>query len=245
MSQARTIKEQIGSLKGLQVIDKEIYALNTEKKDIPGEIESIEKSLESKKTGIKQAEESLKTSQVKLKEREVDLQQKEEQVKKLQLQLYQLKTNKEYATMTAEIEGIKTDNSLVEEEILKLMDEIEMAKKKLIEEKDLFKKEESSSQKQKGLINERVKEIDSRLSELSSQREKIVPDIEINLLARYDRVLENKNGLAIVPIDDGACGGCHMNLPPQVISEAKLKEGIIVCSSCSRILYVDDNVEIN
>ena len=245
MGQTKTIREQIGSLKELQVIDKEIYTLNTEKKDMPGEIDSIEKSLEAKKTGIKQAEESLKTLQIKLKETEIDLQQKEEQVKKLQLQLYQLKTNKEYAAMTKEIEGIKTDNSLVEEGILKLMDEIEITKKKLIGEKDLFKKEEESAQKQKGLISERVKEIDSRLSELSGQREKIVPGIEINLLARYERVLENKNGLAIVPVEDGACGGCHMNLPPQVISEAKLKEGIIVCSSCSRILYVDDNVEIS
>ena len=101
------------------------------------------------------------------------------------------------------------------------------------------------AQKEKDKIKARDKEINARLSDLSVQREKIVPDIEKQVLARYEKVLKNKDGLAIVPIEHNACGGCHMNLPPQIVSEAKLKEDIIVCGSCNRILYVDDSVEIN
>ena len=245
MGQAKTVKEQIGLLIDLQVIDKEIYALTAEKKNIPGELKAIEEALESKKIAIKQAEEKLKSLQVALKDKEVLLQQKEEQIKKLQMQLYQLKTNKEYSTMLAEIEGIKADNSIMEEGIIKLMDEIEMAKKKIAEEKELFKKEETDTQKKKDTINARGKEIDARLSDLSARREKIIPDVEKQILARYERVLKNRNGIAIVPVEHNACGGCHMNLPPQIVSEAKLKEDIIVCGSCNRILYVDDNVEID
>jgi len=245
MSQAKTIKEQIGFLIGLQVIDREIYSLNREKKEMPARIKTIDETLASKKTGIKQAEEDLKSLQVKLKDREVSLQQKEDQIKKLQLQLYQLKSNKDYSAMLTEIEGVKADNSLMEEEIIKLMDEIEAARKKIAEEKELFKKEEVNSQKEKETIKARGKEVDSRLSDLSSQRENVVPDIEKQILARYERVLENREGLAIVAVDDGACSGCHMNLPSQVVSEAKIKESIVVCGSCSRILYVEDSVEIN
>ena len=171
MGQAKTVKEQIGLLIGLQVIDKEIYVLTAENKNIPEELKAIKEALETKKTGIKQAEEKLKSLQVALKDKEINLQQKEEQIKKLQTQLYQLKTNKEYSTMLAEIEGIKADNSTLEEGIIKLMDEIEMAKKKIAEEKELFKKEEANAQKRKDTINAREKEINAKLSDLSVQRE--------------------------------------------------------------------------
>lgn len=245
MSEARPIKEQITFLIELQVIDGEIYALNREKNEKPRQLKAIEESLEAKKTGIKQAEENLKSLQVKLKEKEVTLQQKEEQIKKLQIQLYQLKTNKEYSAMLTEIEGVKADNSIIEEEIIGLMDEIDAAKKKIAGEKALFKKEEESAQKEKDTISSRIKEIDSRLAGLSVKREEILPNVEKQTLARYERILKNRDGFAMVPVEGGACGGCHMNLPPQVISEVKLREDIVVCGSCLRILYIDENVEIN
>ncbi len=245
LSEAKPIKEQIGLLIGLQVVDKEIYALNNEKSKCPERIKSTELALEAKQTGIKQAEDDLKKLQVRLKDNEVTLQQKEGQIKKLETQLFQLKTNKEYSTMLTEIKGVKADNSLIEEEMIKLMDGIDNAKKKIGEEKELFKKEEVSSQKEKDTINNRLKEIDSRLKELSAKREGMVPGIDKQILARYDRVLNNRDGLAMVPIEHGSCGGCNMNLPPQVISDAKLREDIIVCGSCSRILYIDENVEVS
>lgn len=245
MGQEKTIKEQIGFLIELQAVDGEIYALNREKKEKPGQIKAIEESLENKKTGIKQAEEDLKTLQVKLKEKEVTLQQKEEQIQKLQTQLYQLKTNKEYSVMTSEIEGIKADNSLVEEEMLRLMDKIDDAKKTIAKEKGLFASEEDSSRKEKDIINARLKEIGARLSGLTAKREEILPDVDKQILARYERILKNKDGFAMTVIEDGACGGCHMNLPPQVINEVKLREDVVICGSCLRILYINDDVEVN
>ena len=245
MNEAKTIKEQIGFLIELQVIDGEIYTLNREKESLPGKIKAAEELLETKKSGIKELGVSLTASQVRLKDKEIELQQKEEQVKKLDGQLFQLKTNKEYSAMLKEIEGVKADSSLVEDQIIKLMDEIDATKKKIIEEKGLFKEKEKDTQREKDAVNARLKEIDSRLSELLAKRDKIVPNLEAKTLARYERVLKNKDGLAMVPVEDGACGGCHMNLPPQIISEVKLREGIVVCGSCLRILYIDGNVEIN
>ncbi len=245
MGEKKSIKEQIGFLIELQVVDGEIFALTSEKNAAPEKLKTVEKELEAKKTGIKQAEESTKALQVKLKDREVGIQQKESEIKKLEGQLYQIKTNKEYTAMLTEIQGIKADNSLVEEEMLNLMDAIEAAKKKIVEEKELFKKEEASAQKEKAVVSARLKEIDTRISELSSKRNEIIPNIGRQVLARYEKVLNNRDGLAIVNVQDGACGGCHMNLPPQVVSGAKIREEIITCGSCNRILYVDDNVEVN
>jgi len=241
----KPIKEQIGFLIDLQVIDSEIYTLSKEKESMPGYLKSIDEMLERKKTGIKQAEDNLKNTQLKLKEKEGNLQQKEGQIIKLQGQLYTLKTNKEYSTMLLEIEGIKADNSLIEEDIIKFMDEIELAKKRIVEEKQLFKTEELSAMKEKEVVHLKAKELDARLSVLNEKRNGIIPNIEKQVILRYEKILKNKDGLAIVHIEDGSCGGCHMNLPPQVVSDAKLREDIIICGSCLRILYIEDNVEIN
>ncbi|MFH1782994.1 MAG: C4-type zinc ribbon domain-containing protein [Candidatus Omnitrophota bacterium] len=241
----KSIKEQILSLKELQIIDGEIFSLNREKEAIPLEIKEMESKLEGKKIGIKQAEDDLKNLQVKLKEKDVTLQQKEDEIKKLDGQLSQLKTNKEYSTMLREIESIKADNSLIEEEMLKAMDLIDEGKKKVSEEKELFKKEEEVFRKRKEVVLSREKEIGYLLKGLDSKRSEIIPNIESIILKNYEKILNSKDGLAIVPVVGGACGGCHMNLPPQVVSEAKLKESIVICGSCTRILYVDDDVEIN
>ncbi|MDP2980725.1 MAG: C4-type zinc ribbon domain-containing protein, partial [Candidatus Omnitrophota bacterium] len=241
----KSIKEQIGLLIDLQVIDAQIYDMSKERASMPGYLKSIDDALELKKTNIKQAEENLKNIHLKQKEKEGNLQQKEEQIKKLQGQLYMLKTNKEYSTMLAEIEGVKADNSLIEEDIIKLMDEIELAKKKISEEKEIFKTEEANAQKEKEIINLKSREIETKLSELNEKRNTITPNMEKQILSRYEKILKNKDGLAIVYIEENSCGGCHMNLPPQVISEVKLREDIVVCGSCLRILYIEDNVEIN
>lgn len=241
----KPIKEQITLLIDLQALDAQIYSLNKEKAAMPGRLRSIDEMIESKKTGIRQAEDSLKNIQLRLKEKEGGLQQKEEQIKKLQGQLYTLKTNKEYSTMLTEIEGIKADNSSTEEDIIRLMDEIELTKKKISDEKELFKSEEANAQKEKEGINIKAGEIESRLSELNEKRNQITPGIEKQILARYEKILKNKDGLGIVHIEYNSCGGCHMNLPPQIVSEVKLREDIIVCGNCLRILYIEDNVEIN
>jgi uncharacterized protein len=241
----KSIKEQIGLLIDLQVIDGQIYDMSKEKASMPGYLKSIDDALEFKKTNIKHAEENLKNIQLKQKEKEGNLQQKEEQIKKLQGQLYMLKTNKEYSTMLAEIEGVKTDNSLIEEDIIKFMDEIELAKKKILDEKEIFKTEEADAQREKEIVSLKSREIEVKLSELNEKRNTITPNMEKQILFRYEKILKNKDGLAIVHIEESSCGGCHMNLPPQVISEVKLREDIVVCGNCLRILYIEDNVEIN
>src|SRR3990167_9254203 len=120
------IHEQIKILVELQKIDSEIYRLKKELESHPLLKQKIEADFEKKKSRMKAAEEELKSAQLKQKEKDGDLQSKEEKIKKLQAQLYQLKSNKEYTAMEMEIKGLKADNSVLEEEILKLLDVVDL-----------------------------------------------------------------------------------------------------------------------
>ena len=234
------LKAQINSLIKLQTIDSEIYALNHEKEAKPQEIKELEEAFEQKKQSLAVLEKNLLDLQKQRKDKELDLASKEEEAKKLQTQLYTLKTNKEYQAMVQQIEGIKADASVIEDKILALFDQVDKAKNESENEKQKLKEEEKLFLEQKRKAEDRIKEIDDRLAQLDAQRKQVTPDIVPKILAQYERILKNREGLGIVKVKNNSCQGCNMLVPPQVINLIKMYERVITCEVCNRILYTDE-----
>ncbi len=229
--------EQIKILIELQKIDGEIFHLKKELANQPVMQKKIESDFDKKKISLRQAEDALKVLQMKLKEKEVDLQVKEEKIKKLQSQLYQLKSNKEYSAMELEIKGIKADNSLLEEEILRAMDAVDGAKTKCVKEKALLADEEKKMKEEIEIIKKKSEEVKAVILSQEEKRKAYFPNVEPKLISQYEKILKNKDGLALVPVKNSSCAGCHMELPPQVVNEIHIQDKLIICESCSRILY--------
>ncbi|MFH0912898.1 MAG: C4-type zinc ribbon domain-containing protein [Candidatus Omnitrophota bacterium] len=234
------LKAQIGHLVNLQTIDSEIYALKNEKELKPKEIEAIDASFEEKKKHLAAIEESLLNLQRQRKEKELELASKEESVKKLQGQLYQLKTNKDYQTMLQQIEGEKAGSSVIEDRILEIFDQSDKVKNDIAGEKQKLQEGEKASGAQKKVIQDRIKAIEDRLAQLEAKREQILPDVDKKMLIQYERILHNRDGLAIVSVKGNSCGGCNMFVPPQVINLIRMYERIITCEVCNRILSIED-----
>ena len=62
----------------------------------------------------------------------------------------------------------------------------------------------------------------------------------MKVLAHYEKVLTGRDGVALAAVKGKSCQGCFMNLPPQVINEIKMKDKMITCDSCARILYIEN-----
>lgn len=231
------INEQLKVLVDLQKIDAQIYQLKKELGEHPAVEKKLADQFEKKKAGLKAAEEDLKAQQLRQKQKEGDLLSKEEKIKKLQAQLYSLKTNKEYSAMELEINGLKADKSLLEEEILGLMDGLELSRKKVADEKTRLGGEEKAHADQIGELKKKAAEITASVAELDAKRVHYVPNIEPRLLAQYEKLLKNREGLALVPVKNNACGGCHLGLPPQTVNEIQMQDRLTTCESCARILY--------
>lgn len=232
------LKSQLNALIRLQEIDSQIYRLNDEKDAKPKEIEALKACLEEKKQKLADLEQASLELQKQRKEKELELAAKEEGVKKLQTQLYSLKTNKEYQAMLQQIEGTKADASVIEDSILSLFDKADKKKNEIEQERKIFQEEEKRVNAQVKGIEERVKEITGLLGQLDSQRKQIIPDIDKKILAQYERILQSRDGLAIVTVQDDACRGCNMQVPPQVVNLIKMYERIVTCEICNRILYI-------
>lgn len=234
------LKAQINALLRLQTIDSEIYALKSERESKPKEIQAAQASFEEKKQHLANLQKSSLGLQKQRKDEELELASKEENIKKLQTQLYQLKTNKEYQAMLQEIDGVKADASVIEDKILELLDQIDKMKMDIDKEKQKLQEEEKIFNEQKKNIENRIKEIDDRLAQLESQRKQISPEVEPRILTQYDRILVNRDGLAIVSVKNNSCQGCNMFVPPQVINLIKMYNRIVTCEVCNRILYIEN-----
>ena len=237
MSSTKTVGEQLSTLLQLQDLDSKIYTLSREKRSKPLELEILRQTRDTDKQKISVVEKELIELQLQRKNKEIDLETKEGVIKKYQIQLYQIKTNKEYQSLQKEIETLKADNSVLEEEILQVMEDIDQRKEGLTKQKDMLRTTEEKIAEEERRVTREIEEIEKLLATLKEKRQTFIPDLDRKLFERYDRILINKEGLALVPIKGHACGGCHMNLPPQVINEVQLQEKVIICENCSRILY--------
>lgn len=234
------LKSQIGKLSGLQTIDSRIYNLRQEKETIPQEIKQLEVAFESKKQYLSTLEKTLLDSQKQRKDKELELATKEEGVKKLQTQLYSLKTNKEYQTMLQQIEDAKADSSLIEDKILGIFEQADKVRTEIEQEKVKIKEEEEKFNEQKKKLENNIKEIEERLAQLETQRKQLTVEIEPKILSQYEKILVNRDGLAIVKVKDNSCQGCNMFVPPQVINLIKMYERIITCEVCNRMLFTEE-----
>ncbi|MBN1353804.1 MAG: hypothetical protein JW994_03950 [Candidatus Omnitrophica bacterium] len=234
------VEEQIKMLIELQELDREIFNRKRALEIIPEKIKELDAMMDSKTNAMKNLDEEYKKIQLKRKEKEVELDSKEQSIKKYQSQLYQVKTNKEYSSLEKEIASIKADNSLLEEEIITLLDNAEGIQKEIAKEKAIFEEEKKKIDGQKREVEEEKKTAEAELKGLNGKREEFTARIDKNILAKYERILHNKDGLAMVPIVEGACGGCNMNLPPQVVNETQLKKDFTFCGNCARMLYVTE-----
>lgn len=228
----------IKNLISLQEVDSQIYKLKYEKGKKPEVLESISQKHRDSQENLNQLQNQLRELQVKMKNKEIELENKEETVRKYQMQLYQIKTNKEYASLQKEIAGIKADNSLLEDEIISLLERIEETEKTISNKKQELENIKEELVKNEKIVKEETIIIDDELFKLRRRRDEIVSGIDSEIIQKYEQILENRNGEALVRIENDTCGGCHMNQPPQVINEVRLGK-LISCENCSRMLYIE------
>ena len=241
------LKDEIYKLVQLQDVDSQIYNLKSKKDtEIPRELDNLKNNFETRKKDFEVFSEKLKQLQVKKKEKELDLATKEESVKKSQGQLFLLKSNKEYQAKLTEIASLKADVSLLEEDVIRALDEIETADKKAKEEKEALSNEEKKYKETQVQLESQVSEIDAKIKGLEEKKSNLAKDIDKNILARYEKLIKTRYGCAMAPvnIDTENCGACNMRMTAQKINEIKMYDQLVLCENCVRILYLPEDFSL-
>ncbi len=234
------ISQNLDVLKKAQQLDVLIHQSRLQLEEMPYLKKQLKDELESKKNHLREIEKAAKDIQVKLKEKELELSQKENQIKKLDGQLSQVRTNKEYSALQQEIASLKADNSILEEGIIQILDEVEAIKEDVKKEKENFTAIEKEYQQKDVELNNQEKNIQTQLEDALNKRSSTVDVLPPEIKDLYNRIAEKKEGRALARVVNGVCLACQLQLRPQLINEIKIGVEITVCENCSRILYIED-----
>ena len=217
--------------------DRRLAQLKAEAARIPVELAAGQKRLADELAKLESAKTQLKQIESQRKQLEVEVDTKQQQILKYRTQLNQIKSNTEYQALLKEINKAEADIRQVEDVELELMDKLEKLQPALKQEQSQLKELTGKADSEKTELQKRAKLIETEQAQLHGEREQLVTSIDADALDRYNRILRSKGDTAIVPIKHGNCGGCHLNLPPQIVHAAKGEQELTSCSYCGRILY--------
>lgn len=221
----------------LQARDCELVQLERELRDIPARKEEIQSRLSRHRAVLEAAGQDLQATQARLKELELEVASRRERIEKLRQQQFELKTNKEFKAMNSEITGVEKEIESYEERELGIMEEIDAVESVISAKQRALKSEEDLVAIDLKAMDDRSSKMAERLESTQSERQDLAVDVDPEWLARYDRIFENKRDRALVSIENGVCGGCHLKLPPQLYHDTQKPDAMVSCTYCGRLLY--------
>ena len=165
-----------------------------------------------------------------------------EKLRKYQAQLQTVKTNREYGALLNEIDVVKRDVRMREDEILGLEEAIAVAESERGRRNEAFPAEEADYEEQmkewraeQALLAEEIARAEQKVQEIRRE-------LEPRLLSTFDRLARVRSGIAVARVEmvgsqTAACSVCHVRLRPQLLSDLRLGRETVTCESCKRILY--------
>ena len=236
------VEDRLKALYQLQIIDSEVDKIRIVRGELPLEIEDLEDLIAGLKTRLEKLVGELDVVNTDLLAKKNAIADAAVLVAKYEMQLKNIKNNREFSSLTKELEYKGLEIQLNEKHIAELQAKV-IHKDEVINESKLQIKdrEEELSLKNKELAAI-VKETEKEEKDLLKRSVKAQVVIEERILTAYSRIRNKvKNGLAVVSVDRDACGGCFNQIPPQRQLDIQMHKKVIVCEHCGRIL-VDSNI---
>ena len=217
--------------------DRRIRQLSRESEDIPARRKLSEERLKEHKESLAAAQELVKKNAAAIKGVELEIDTCKQRILKLREQQVAIKTNEQYRAMNNEVAGGEKQIREFEDREMVLMEETEGLRANVTRMEQRLKQEDEIVNSDRVQLEDRLKALQSEIEKHKQDRVGLISDIDAEWLSRYDRTFKHHPDFALVPVDQAACGGCHMKLPPQVVQNVKRNQAMVCCSFCGRILY--------
>ena len=240
-----TIAQRLASLEELQAIDSQLDDLKKVRGALPEEVRDLEDELAGYETRLQKHDQEVKDLEDEIEKNKLAIKDSEKLIKKYEEQQMNVRNNREYDAISKEIELQTLEIQISEKRIKEGREKIEKKGEDIQQTKELMDTRSKDLNSKKNELQVIVSESEEEESKLLQHREKAMSKVEDRLLKSYKKIRSGvKNGLAVVTVRRGACGGCFNVVPPQRQADVREKKKIIVCEHCGRVLSdVDDYVE--
>ena len=239
-----SVNDKLKSLYKLQLIDSEIDRLKIMRGELPLEVRDLEDEIAGLETRISNLEKEVEFLNSQINAREIGKNEAQALIKRYTEQQNNVRNNREYDSLTKEIEFQNLEIELCDKKIKEHKTDIESKNIQIEESKNKLEERSKDLEVKKAELNSIISETQIDEENLLKQREEISEQIEPRLLYSYSRIRNNVlNKLAVVSIERDACGGCFNKIPPQRQLDIKSSRKIIPCEYCGRILVDSDILE--
>ncbi len=243
-----SVEEKLSSLVSLQKVESKIDEVQVLKGELPMEVSDLEDEITGLQARQTRIEEEINGIQEFINQKKELIKEAEGLIKKYEKQTENVKNSREFEAVNKEMEMQQLEMKLAEKHIKDANEEIAEKVQVLDKAKKNLAAKESVLVGKKGELEKIIASTEKEERHFNKLSEEAREKVEERLLNSYDRIRANyRNGLAVVPVERDACGGCFNAIPPQRQSEIKQRKKIIVCENCGRILVdrdLFDSIEI-
>ena len=232
-----SVESKLQTLYQLQTTLSAIDEKRALRGELPLEVQDLEDEIAGLKTRIEHIEGDINDFQQAVAQKQGEIKEAEESVERYKKQLDEVRNNREYDTLTKEIEFQSLEIELCNKKIKEANAKVEDKKRELVRTNDLINDRQQALEEKKSELDEIMQETREEEQVLKAKAEELETKIEPRLLSSFKRIRKNaRNGLGIVYVQRDACGGCFNKIPPQRQLDIKMHKKVIVCEYCGRIM---------
>lgn len=236
------VEVKLRSVARLQSVLSAIDKIKTLRGELPLEVQNIEDNLAGIQTRLDNYSAAAKALSTSITNERNKISSSAELLEKYRRQLDHVRNNREYDSLSKEIEYQDLELQLSEKRIKEYTAELNARKEDISKLKETYELRTGDLAAKKGELDKIITETEAEEQRLLKEAKSLESNVEDERLLKAFYRIRNAahNGLAVVPIDRDACGGCFNRIPPQRQLEIRLAKKIIVCEYCGRIVVDPD-----
>ena len=234
------MQNEVRALLILQDRDRRLLALAKDLGKLPEDEAKARAKLAGDKAAVAKAHQALLDCELRVKKIELDAETRRTTIKRLKSQQFETRKNEEFVALGHEITRYEKD-----------LDDFETKELEAMEEVDRFRSAHKNAETALTLtaklvesdletILQRHQRMEADRKEVLKEREALLAKAPQTMVPLYNRLMKTKDGLAIAPLRDGKCEGCHMKLIASTVIRVQSAREITQCEDCGRILYLEE-----
>jgi len=232
-----TVENRLRALYDLQLIDSRIDEIRNVRGELPLEVRDLEDEVAGLNIRLEKLVSNLEVIDNDITSKKNLIEESKALMKKYAEQQKNVRNNREFNSLTKEVEFQELEIELADKHIKEFKVQIEQKKEVVAETKERLKERETHLKHKKSELDAILAETEKEEQALIGKSDEYKKQIEARLVAAYTRIRTNvKNGLAVVPIERGAAGGSFFTIPPQVQVEIASRKKVITDEHSGRIL---------
>jgi uncharacterized protein len=232
--------DEVRALLILQDRDRRLLALAKDLEKLPVDEARAKAKLAGDEAAVTRAHDALIDCELRLKRLELDVGTRRTTILRLKTQQFETRKNEEYQAIGHEITRYEKEADELETRELELMEEIDTKRAALKAAEAARAHTRTLIQEDLASITQRRERMEAERGEVTVERDKLAAAVSESILPLYHRLMKSKSGLALAPMRDGKCEGCHMKLIASTVAAVHTAKEIARCEDCGRILYDED-----